>query len=268
MDPVLAGVHYEPATTAPADVGRKAANRNLSDLAAMGGRPLGLLLSLVVASDTSRQDVEQIYLGVESAGAAFDCPIVGGDFASWSKPGQDRCVVTVAVLGECDSPLPRHGVRSGQTLFVTGPLGGSIAGRHLRFRPRIDEGLLLAQQATQIGLSACMDLSDGLSVDLPRMLRDAAAQLETERVPVHSDAKQLHDSLPPIEHALHDGEDYELLFASDRAPEGVESFAIGQVLTPTDSRPAGSVWLRDGDSETRVYPRGWVHGQSAGGGAT
>ena len=98
--------------------------------------------------------------------------------------------------------------------MVTGPLGGSILGRHLTFSPRI---ALARRVAEQCRPSAMMDLSDGLSRDLPRLLGDLGATLDAAAVPIHDDARRLSQTTgrDPLWHALHDGEDYELLFAAD-----------------------------------------------------
>ncbi len=174
IDPVLDGVHLHLADAGGHAAGRKAANRNLSDVAAMGGVPTALLLSLVAPRTLSLDDVLAVVEGVTDAARDGGCDLVGGDFAVWDGP----MAVTVAVLGSAEQPVPRHGVRPGQTVFVTGPLGGSILGRHLTFRPRLIEGRQLAGQAEGIGLTAMMDLSDGLAGDLPRLLGRFGADLD------------------------------------------------------------------------------------------
>ncbi len=250
IDPVLDGVHFDLTTDGPVAAGRKAVNRNLSDVAAMGGTPTALLLSIVTPKSLSMNDVQNIYLGAEAAGRAFNCPIVGGDFASWDG----RLVVTVAVLGSSTLPLPRTGTRLGQTLYVTGPLGGSILGRHLTFEPRILHGQLLAAQADTIGLTAVMDLSDGLSRDLPRLVEPHGAEIDAQLVMPHQDAIRLGaaSGQEPLWHALHDGEDYELLFAADRKPEGLPAFPIGKVIAQ------GMLLLHNGITKT-LQPLGWQH---------
>ena len=212
VDPVLDGVHLDLAQCGPAAAGRKAMNRNLSDVAAMAGTPVAATLSLVVPHALGGGDVRAIYAGAEAAGDAFACPIVGGDFASWDG----RLVVTVGILARCLTPVARGTARAGQRLYVTGPLGGSILGRHLTFTPRIDLGHTLAASCRP---SAMMDLSDGLTRDLPRLLGHAGvgATLDAAAIPVHDDARRLaaKSGRDPLWHALNDGEDYELLFAAD-----------------------------------------------------
>lgn len=251
VDPVLDGVHLHVAEHGHRAAGRKAVNRNLSDLAAMGGRPTGLLLSLIVPNTASQADVREIYLGAEAAAKQGGCEIVGGDFASWPGP----LAVTVTVLGVVERPIPRVGVRSGQRLFVTGPLGGSLLGRHLAFAPRLAAGQRLAAQADAIGLTAMMDLSDGLSRDLPRLLAGHGALLDAAKVPVHADAERLSrdDGQLPLWHALNDGEDYELLFAAGTPPKDVMAHEIGQVEGHDGIR------LLDQGNIVPVPSEGWEH---------
>ena len=220
IDPVLDGVHLNIAEHGHAAAGRKAVNRNLSDVAAMGGTPTAVLLSLVIPKRDALADALACFDAARAAAEAAGCELVGGDFATWDGP----LVVTAAVLGEADRPVPRTGATPGQRLFVTGPLGGSILGRHLTFAPRLAEGRALANQ-----VSAMMDLSDGLARDLPRLLDGLGADLSN--VPVHPDAVRLaaDTGRPPLWHALNDGEDYELLFAADTNSFGAECFEIGVV---------------------------------------
>ena len=247
VDPVLDGVHLDLAACGPAAAGRKAMNRNMSDVAAMAGVPVAATLSLVVPREMSLDDVKQIYEGAEAAGAACDCPIVGGDFASWDG----RLVVTVGILGRCDQPVGRGGVRPGQRLFATGPLGGSILGRHLTFSPRLDTARQIAARCRP---SAMMDLSDGLSRDLPRLVGAFGATLDEAAVPIHDDARRLAaaDGRDPLWHALHDGEDYELVFAADSC-DLAECVEIGLV----DAEPG--VRLRRGDVASPLDSQGWEH---------
>ena len=247
IDPALDGVHFRLAACGGRAAGQKAANRNLSDVAAMGGQPVGLLLSLVVPRTLGEQEIYHVLEGVAEAAQSAGCSLVGGDYAVWDGP----LAVTVAVLGEAVRPVPRQGVRVGQRLYVTGPLGGSIRGRHLTFKPRLAEGRALAQQAESIGLSAMMDLSDGIAADLPRLLGGLGARLRD--VPVHDDARQLDGD--PLDHALGDGEDYELLFAADRPPEGVDAYEIGLV---TDG---GGITVERAGGAEPVRLSGFQHGE-------
>ena len=245
VDPVLDGVHVDLAACGPGAAGRKAMNRNLSDVAAMAGLPVAATLSLVVPRAMPLAQVKAVYEGAEAAGAAFDCPVVGGDFASWDG----KLVVTVGILARCDVPVGRGTARAGQWLYVTGPLGGSILGRHLTFEPRVT---LARQIAATCRPAAMMDLSDGLSRDLPRLLGGLGATLEN--VPVHDDARRLAAATgrEPLWHALHDGEDYELLFAADSC-EIAGCVEVGVV----EASPG--VRLRVGDEVRPLAAQGWEH---------
>ena len=226
-------------------------NRNLSDVAAMGGRPLAATLSLVVPRSMTLDQVQEVYLGAEEAGLAAACPIVGGDFASWDS----RLVVTVGILGTVDHPVLREGSLPGQTLFVTGALGGSILGRHLTFEPRVGLSRRLAAGGDE---TAMIDLSDGLSRDLGHVCRASSvgAVIDAAAIPVHGDAVEVsrRDGRPPLDHALHDGEDYELLFTG-RPREYPGATRVGVV---TDE--PGATWLRLADGSRRpLAPEGWGH---------
>src|SRR5207247_429028 len=147
---------------------------------------------------------KELYLGMSEAGAAFDCSIVGGDTASWSG----KLVLTLTILGRSAGiqPVTRGGAQPGDGIYVTGPLGGSLLGRHMTFTPRIK----LARQLAPLGITAMIDLSDGLSRDLRHICQqsDVGAVIEADCVPVHDDAVvlSLRDGAPPLQHALHDGE--------------------------------------------------------------
>jgi len=196
----------------PQQIGRKAMAVNLSDIAAMASRPIGALLTLLLPSGQDSQDLaEGIFRGAAAIGKMFDCPIIGGDTNTW--PG--KVAVSVTVLGKClfDRPLTRAGAVPGDRIFVTGELGGTILGHHLSFTPRIEEAI---QLKTHYQLHAGMDLSDGLSRDLTRLCEQSGvgAQIDTRKLPLREDAKKLSETSgkSPWWHALHDGEDFEIIF--------------------------------------------------------
>jgi thiamine-monophosphate kinase len=256
VDPVLDGVHVDVSRDGFAAAGRKAMNRNLSDVAAMAGEPVAATVSLVVPHPTSLAEVQEVYLGAETAGLEAGCPIVGGDFASW----EGRLVVTVGILGRTRHPVLRGTAQPGQTLFVTGPLGGSILGRHLTFKPRLAMGL---RAAGEFRASAMIDLSDGLSRDLPRLLGpNVGATVNASSVPIHPDASALarQTGREALWHALNDGEDYELLFAAD-AEDLAGCTAIGRV----DPQPG--VRLERGGQVQVMTVEGWEHRLGGGRGA-
>ena len=232
-DQVLDGVHFDLADTPPELVGQKAVNRNFSDVAAMAAWPAGVIVTLALPSGCGGELPRRLHAGVEAACAAFDCPILGGDTGSWAGP----LAVTVTVLAEPRGGrvVTRAGARAGDGLFVTGPLGGSFAGgRHLSFTPRVREARRLVRRWE---VRAMIDLSDGLSRDLPRLCAASGvgADLDAAAIPKNG----------TLDAALHDGEDYELLFAAPRCDDAVR---VGTVT-------AGGVTL-DG---TPLEAGGWEH---------
>lgn len=246
-DQVLDGVHFDLKQHAPRDVGRKAMNRNLSDCAAMACVPVAAVCTIALPANAGESMAQEILEGIREAGKAFGCVVAGGDTGSWPHP----LAVTVTILGRSAGlkPIERRGAKVGDKLFVTGPLGGSILGRHLNFVPRVDWAIELA---SRFDIHAMMDLSDGLSRDLPRLCEASGvgAMLDAKRIPIHADARQLPGDA--LEHALHDGEDYELLFAAP-ACDFSHAIEIGEVTaTP-------GVWLRDGNTAQPLAAKGWEH---------
>ncbi|MBA2116636.1 thiamine-phosphate kinase [Bremerella alba] len=200
------------AEVTPQQIGRKALAINLSDIAAMACEPVGAFLTLLLPQGApSLELAKQIYEGAAQLGATFNCPILGGDTNSW--PG--KLAVSVTVLGRCprDKPLLREGAQPGDAIYVTGSLGGSILGGHIDFQPRISEAIRLREIC---GLTAGMDISDGISIDLPRLCEQSrvGAEIDARLLPISDAAKQMSQSTgrPPWWHALNDGEDFELLF--------------------------------------------------------
>lgn len=200
------------ADVTPQQIGRKALAINLSDIAAMACQPVGALLTLLLPQGEASLPLAQgIYEGAAQLGQQFACPIIGGDTNSW--PG--KVAVSVTVLGQSPTgrPLLRQGARPGDAIFVTGSLGGSILGHHLHFTPRVDEALQLAQAC---GLTAGMDISDGISIDLPRLCEQSGvgAEIDVRLLPLTAAARQrsTQTGKPAWWHGLNDGEDFELLF--------------------------------------------------------
>jgi len=258
-DPVVAGVHFTPAAP-PALVGRKAVNRNLSDLAAMGAVPDWLLVSLVLPHRLPRARLDALLRGVRAAAAAAGAAVVGGDVATHDGP----LVVTVTALGHLPGrALTRAGARAGDTIHVTGPLGGALAGHHLRFRPALREGVWLARQRA---VHAAIDVSDGLALDLATLLRHSGglgAELDAAAVPIRAAARRLAggDRRRALGRAFGDGEDHVLLWTQAAGA----ALAPGGPLTARARRAIGRVaaepglWLRHGDRRTRLAAAGYEH---------
>ena len=263
-DPVIAGVHFEHGAERSL-VGKKAVNRNLSDLAAMGAVADWLLVSLILPPKTSRQDLDALLRGIRSAAVAADCCVVGGDVAT--SPGP--LVVTVSAYGHLPGrALTRSGAKPGNTLHVTGPLGGSIHGHHLRFRPAMAEGVWLAEQRS---VTAALDVSDGLLLDLQTMLAASAqngaslgAELDASRIPIRPAAHRFNDG-NALQHALGDGEDHVLLWAQ-RAKNALPD---GGPLTKRARQPIGRVvqepglWLVQDGNRHRLPESGFQHSLSS-----
>src|SRR5919204_5519810 len=160
-DMLLEGSCFLLAEAGPRRVGRKAMAVNLSDIAAMAGRPVAAVVSVGLPRLGGRALAEELYRGLREMGDAFDTAVVGGDTNSWDGP----LVIAVTVLGEPTGrgPVTRAGARPGDWLLVTGPFGGSIRGKHLDFTPRVREALRLHECAR---LNAMIDVSDGLAADV------------------------------------------------------------------------------------------------------
>ena len=261
VDPVVEGVHFTAADD-PALVGRKVVNRNLSDLAAMGAVPDWLLVSLLLPHGTKAARRDALMRGIRAAARAGGAAVVGGDVSATRGP----LVVTVAAVGHlAGRALERRAARAGDTIHVTGALGGSRLGSHLRFRPHLAEGRWLATRVPGIG--AAMDVSDGLLLDLATLLEASGglgAELDARTVPVSAAARRLAHGNPAraLRHALCDGEDHVLLFTLRRG----RTLPAGGPLRRTAREPIGTVtrepglWLRHPDgSSTPLAPTGWQH---------
>ncbi len=200
-DCVIEGIHFL-SDANPRLIGWKAMCRPISDIAAMGGTPLDALVTLAVRPDADFAWLKRVYSGIESAAKTYGVNLVGGETAK--SPGPLFLSVALTGFVARGKFAERSGGREGDWLYVTGKLGGSINGRHLRFRPRLAEAQWLVGQ---FPVHAMMDLSDGLASDLPRLA--AASGLGFE---VDSASLPLHHGVS-VENGLRDGEDYELLFA-------------------------------------------------------
>jgi thiamine-monophosphate kinase len=216
QDALVEGVHFRLDWTSWRDLGYKAAAVNLSDLAASGAQPEGLVVSLGLPRETEVDDVLELYEGLNEPGV----PVVGGDTTA-----ADRVYLSVTALGRSERVPGRAGARPGDLVVVTGPLGGSAAGfaalrdgresphirTHLRPPLRLEEGRRLAHVA-----HAMLDVSDGLATDAGHIAERSACRvvIELERVPLAAGLDELSF-----------GEDYELLAAT---PDPLEFAVIGR----------------------------------------
>jgi thiamine-monophosphate kinase len=208
-DPVIYGQHFDRSVSARA-VGAKLLKRNLSDIAAMGGRPVAAVISLALAPGTSMAWLRDFYLGLADCARQYRVKIVGGDITQ----GPDNFFGAFLTLhGESSGRvITRRGARLGDAIFVTGRLGGSLAGHHFKFTPRLAEGAWLARQPEVV---AMMDVSDGVAKDVQSLTpAGLVAGVPPDFVPVSAAARKAarRSGRPAWSHALTDGEDYELLF--------------------------------------------------------
>ncbi len=206
-DQTIEGVHVAPGTSARL-FGRKAAARALSDLAATAARPQALVLALSAPPGMREARLRSVIEAVDELAREHGAALVGGDLAASSGPLQ-ASVAALGVLPGRRRPPGRDRARPGQLVLLSGPVGGSSLGRHLRIRPRLDVGRFLFER----GATALMDVSDGLALDLSRLAGASRVRIALEQVPIHVDARALARSSGrrPLEHALSDGEDHELL---------------------------------------------------------
>jgi thiamine-monophosphate kinase len=207
-DPVIHGRHFD-SRAGPRAVGAKLLKRNLSDIAAMGGRPVAAVVALALAPETSLAWLRGFYLGLAAAARRYRVRIVGGDVTQ-APAGFFGAFLTLH--GESGGRLiTRTGARAGDHIYVTGRLGGSLLGGQFRFAPRLAEGAWLAARPEVV---AMMDVSDGIANDLGSLPTSGlAAALREAAVPVSADARRMarRSGCTPLAHALGDGEDYELL---------------------------------------------------------
>jgi thiamine-monophosphate kinase len=233
-DAVVEGVHFLP-SAAPESIGHKALARCLSDIAAMAGRPLAALVTLALPNNFDPEFIQRIYDGMSGLARRHGVAIVGGETTS----NPERLLISIALLGEVarDKCVPRSGAADGDALFVTGELGGSLAGKHLIFEPRLAEARWLAGH---FSIHAMIDLSDGLAGDLRHLMEcsKVGAELLVRAIPISRAARAASRLRPdpasrvtkgvktPLLAALTDGEDYELLFA----------------VSPCDAVPLSDAW--------------------------
>jgi thiamine-monophosphate kinase len=260
-DAVVEGTHFLPRTD-PRLIGRKAVGRVLSDFAAMGGEPLWVLMDVVADGSTPYRRLREVYDGARRLAGKYGMAIVGGDMTSGPclelhAFGVGRVPRGAAVL--------RSGARPGDLVYVTGVLGGSRSGKHLEFEPRLQEGLWLREAGW---VSAMIDLSDGLAADLRHLLERSrvGAVLDVERVPVSAAARKARDGRSPLEHALCDGEDFELLFTVPAEKRGAfesswaEAFRLPVTFVGRITSRRGKLDLPGVNGRTGRAPmRGYEH---------
>jgi thiamine-monophosphate kinase len=282
----IAGRHFRLEWHEPETVGHRTLARGLSDLAAMGARPVASFLSLGLPRDLTigkgrrRAWIDRFFDGFLALAGTFKTPLAGGDLAESPVALADIVLIGAVPRGRA---LLRSGARPGDLIYTTGSLGGAAAGLarlgtlaaasankgnppsiskkmrtllapHLRPEPRISQGLWLQSLGRA---TAAMDLSDGLSTDLAHICEESnvSAEVDSAALPVHGAAT--------LAQALHGGEDYELLFTAapaTRLPRriaGLTVTRIGRILPPTPAGPAITLLTPHGPQP--LTPHGWEH---------
>jgi len=243
-DPVIYGRHFDDSLS-PAAAAEKLLKRNLSDIAAMGGVPRSAVISLALPRRVSITWIRSFYRALGRCADRHGVTIAGGDIAE----STDMLGAFLTLMGEAAGTrvLTRRGARAGDWIYVTGELGGSILGKHHRFTPRLPEGRWLAGRHE---VRCLMDLSDGLAKDLLDLVPVGAKPVLTATaLPLSRAAHTLarRDGRSAVDHALSDGEDFELLFAVSartdrpaferawRARFATRLTCIGRFVRPADS---------------------------------
>ncbi|HWX21250.1 MAG TPA: thiamine-phosphate kinase [Candidatus Binatia bacterium] len=212
-DAVVEGIHFT-AAAQPEKIGHKALGRCLSDIAAMAGTATAAVVTLALPRKFEPSFIEAIYDGMNKLARRHEVAIVGGETVA----NPERTLISVALLGTVPrgKGILRSGAEVGDALFVTGELGGSLAGKHLEFEPRLAEARWLARH---FAVHAMIDLSDGLAGDLRHILKASrvGAELLATAIPISREVRRAaraeSSAKPPLLSALTDGEDFELLFA-------------------------------------------------------
>jgi thiamine-monophosphate kinase len=286
-DVFIEGVHFLP-DQPPESVGGKLLAVNLSDIAAMGGRPGEALISMMLPETTSMEWVERFYAGLERVAEQYGVNVVGGDVSR--HPDRKSLSLTLTGRIRRDEILFRKGGRPGDFLYVSGTLGDSDAGldllrnsspiqnpkskiqnlldRYLTPTPRIELGRLLARTRTA---TACIDLSDGVSVGARQLGEASGVALEMlgEALPVSDELKGfcVEKGIDPVDWILQAGGDYELLFTVPPVSERqVKRFGIRRPGLPKVScigklvtgKP-GEVLVKRNGEKTLLEGGGWEH---------
>ena len=239
-DMLMDGRHFDLSSHGAEAVGRKAMGVNLSDIAAMAAIPRTAFVALALPNGDGNavQIARELHAGIALMADRYGVTLAGGDTNAWDC----RLVICITIIGEAPKKahaIRRSGAKPGDAIYVTGSLGGSILGRHMMPQPRITEALALREA---VDIHALIDISDGLASDLGHILEESGnlgAILEERAIPRHPDAEILasRSGNSSLDHALHDGEDFELcvvLGPEDTAPPSVQLIRIGTITAAQD----------------------------------
>jgi thiamine-monophosphate kinase len=254
-DMTIEGVHFDLRKATPFQAGWKALGRNISDIGAMGGVPKYAVVSLAISPGQKLSVADGICRGLKSIADRFGVNIVGGDMAV-SK----NIIIDVSLIGEVEKKklALRSGARIGDVILVTGSLGGSIKGKHLNFMPRVNEARDILKK---FKINAMIDISDGLAIDLNRMLKASAVggRVYESAIPLSKDAFSVNN-------ALYDGEDYELLFTmSAKEAKQLYRTALNKIETPVSligeitAKRNGCKIVRGDGKEEDMKIKGYLH---------
>lgn len=264
-DTIAEGTHFDLDKHKLESVGRKSLAVNLSDIAAMGGKPESAVLNFMLPKHFGIEEAKSIFNGVQELATRFNVDVVGGDSNRWDG----KLVVGATVLGSRSSTQTGWsiaGANPGDAIVVTGEFGGSIHGRHMSFEPRVDLALYLADN---FQINGATDASDSLSLDLNAMLLASqsplGADLELDAIPISGDVQET-ELAKRLERALTDGEDFELILAV--APDQVDQLLTDDWIAGHDCRMtrigtftdkhAEIIAIADGKPIT-IEPKGYVH---------
>lgn len=260
-DMLMDGVDFESGRHTWRQIGGKAMAVNLSDCAAAAVVPVAALYAVALNDQLSMEDALELFRGARDCGAQFDCPITGGDTNSWKHP----TVICITIAARTDGdrpPLTRNGARPGDQICVTGRVGGSPLGRHLNPVPQIRTAITINRQ---LDPHAMIDISDGLAIDLWHICEasgcGAALEEATLDAAIHPDAHRLAQQTgkSPREHALYDGEDFELIVVLPRGA-AVDRYRNLGLLPLGEITADQELTLRHADGQrTTLEKEGWEH---------